>query len=88
MGIKISWMEKTDEYHVYKSMTLYKPFVFRQLMPMLARALTWTGVPANWAIVLTMTAAGIGFYYALQVLMYWYYGDQHGRDNISREIEG
>ena len=57
----------------YVSLTLYKPFVYRQLVPMLARTLIWFGIPANWAIVLMMTTAGIGFYYALRALIFHFY---------------
>ena len=59
----------------YLSLTLYKPFVYRQLIPMLARALTWLGVSANMAIVLVMAGAGVGFYFALRALIFEFYHD-------------
>jgi len=62
----------------YISLTLFKPFVYRQLMPMLARSLTWLGVPANWAIVLVMTSAGVAFYYALRALTLHFYPFSNG----------
>jgi len=61
----------------YLSLSLYKPFVYRALMPLLARSLTWLGVPVNWSIIIVMTGAGIGFYYALRALMYPFYGENN-----------
>jgi len=59
----------------FVSLTLYKPFVYRQLVPMLARAIMGLGVPANWAIVIIMTISGVGFFYALRALTRHFYPD-------------
>lgn len=60
----------------YLSLSLYRPTVYRQLTPMLARSLTWFGVPENWSVVIVMTAAGICFYYTLRALVYCFYGEK------------
>ncbi len=68
-GSFVYWFH-SNQVNEYLSLTFYKPFVYRQLMPMLARVLTWTGVPASWAIVIVMTLVGVGFYYSFRALVY------------------
>jgi len=57
------------------SLELYKPWVYRQLVPMLARLLESIGIRIDLAIVLIVTASGIGLYLALRSLVNHYYPD-------------
>jgi len=45
-----------------------KPFVYRALVPMLARGLEFAGIPSSISLVLVMTLSGVGFYLALRKL--------------------
>lgn len=55
------------------SLSLYKPYVYRQLVPILARLLMSLDMDAGLAIVLIMTLAGVGFYLSLQRLVFLVY---------------
>lgn len=50
-----------------------RPFVYRQLVPLLARGIEFFGVPANVALVVVMTVSGVGFYLALRKLALQFY---------------
>lgn len=50
-----------------------RPFVFRQLVPLLARGIEFFGVPAGIALVVVMTVSGVGFYLALRKLAQEFY---------------
>lgn len=51
--------------HAVTSLQMWKPFVYRQLMPLLARCLEWIGVRIDIAVTLLMVAFGIGAYLAI-----------------------
>jgi len=57
----------------FASLNLMKPFVYRQLPMVLARLLELIGVRIDLGIVLVMTSAGVGFYYALRELAFLFY---------------
>ena len=57
----------------YTSLSMLKPYVYRQLPSILARLLVSLGVRIDLAIVLLMTGAGIGFYLALRELAFSLY---------------
>lgn len=50
-----------------------RPFVYRQLVPLLARGIEFFGVPAGVALVAVMTVSGVGFYLALRKLTFQFY---------------
>ena len=50
-----------------------RPFVYRQLVPLLARGIEFLGVPAGVALVVVMTLSGVGFYLALRKLAQEFY---------------
>ncbi len=55
------------------SLDLNKPWVYRQLVPILARTIAALGVRIDIALVLVVTAAGVGFYLALRSLAFLFY---------------
>lgn len=55
----------------------YKPYVYRQLVPMLTRLLASLGIRIDIALVLIVTASGVLFYLALRSLIAYY----HPMDN-------
>jgi len=55
------------------SLGYYKPYVYRQLVPMLARALESIGIRIDLAVVLIVTLSGVGFYLALRSLVALYH---------------
>jgi len=55
------------------SMNLHKPWVYRQLAPILARALASLGIRIDLALVLVVTIAGAGFYLSLRSLAFLFY---------------
>lgn len=64
--------------YIYYSGGLYpedytRPFVYRQLVPLLARGIEFFGVPAGIALVVVMTVSGVGFYLALRKLAQEFY---------------
>lgn len=64
--------------YIYYSGGLYpedytRPFVYRQLVPLLARGIEFFGVPAGIALVVVMTVSGVGFYLALRKLALQFY---------------
>lgn len=58
-------MNNLDYARAAVSLDAVKPFVYRQFVPLLARFLAWFGLRIDIAIVILMTAFGIGFYIAL-----------------------
>jgi hypothetical protein len=72
----IYWLGPANLWQVEKlvSLDLPKPWVYRQLTPMLARLLSLTGLRIDLALVLIVTISGIGFYLALRELIHLYYG--------------
>lgn len=50
------------------SASYYKPFVYRALVPWLARLVASLGVRVDLALVLIVTASGVGFYLALRAI--------------------
>lgn len=60
------------------SFDLNKPWVYRQLTPMLARLLAMVGIRVDLALVLVVTLAGVGFYFALRELIYTFYQNVYG----------
>lgn len=50
-----------------------RPFVYRQLVPLLARGIEFLGVPGNIALIVVMTISGVGFYVALHKLASEFY---------------
>lgn len=50
-----------------------RPFVYRQLVPLLARWIEFLGVPCNVALIVVMTLSGVGFYLAMRVLATEFY---------------
>ena len=64
--------------YIYYSGGLYpedytRPFVYRQLVPLLARGIEFFGAPAGIALVVVMTVSGVGFYLALRKLAQEFY---------------
>ena len=55
------------------SMSLNKPWVYRQLVPILARAIESLGIRIDFALVLVVTLAGAGFYLSLRSLAFLFY---------------
>ncbi len=55
------------------STNLNKPWVFRQLVPILARAIASLGIRIDLSLVLVVTIAGAGFYLALRSLAFLFY---------------
>lgn len=55
------------------SINLNKPWVYRQLVPILARAIAALGIRIDLALVLVVTIAGAGFYLALRSLAFLFY---------------
>jgi hypothetical protein len=55
------------------SLKLNKPWVYRQLVPILARGLASLGIRIDLALVLVVTIAGAGFYLALRSLAFLFY---------------
>lgn len=58
-----------------------RPFVYRQLVPLLARGIEFLGVPGNIALIVVMTLSGVGFYLALRKLAQEFY-DLSNRQDI------
>lgn len=50
-----------------------RPFVYRQLVPLLARGIEFLGVPGNIALIVVMTLSGVGFYLSLRILAIQFY---------------
>jgi len=50
-----------------------RPFVYRQLVPLLAGGMEFFGVPAGTALVVVMTVSGVGFYLALRKMAQEFY---------------
>jgi len=64
--------------YIYYSGGLYpedytRPFIYRQLVPLLARGIEFFGVSAGIALVVVMTVSGVGFYLALRKLAQEFY---------------
>lgn len=57
-----------------------RPFVYRQLVPLLARGIEFLGVPGNVALVVVMTLSGVGFYLSLRVLAFQLYSHDDRRE--------
>lgn len=60
--------ENAQKVAVVVSLSQPRPFVYRQLVPALARALMTLHVSAAWALAIIVTLAGIGYYVALRKL--------------------
>lgn len=57
---------------IITSANFHRPWVYRALIPILARALSFV-MPLDWAIVLLVTLSGVGFYHALRKLASVFY---------------
>jgi len=55
------------------SLDLQKPFVYRALIPFLARLVSSFGIRIDLALTLVITVSGIGFYLALRELYFYLY---------------
>lgn len=55
------------------SLDMSRPWVYRALIPFLARAMEWVGARLDIAVVVLMMASGIGFYLALRELIFHYH---------------
>lgn len=60
--------ENAQKVAVVVSLNQPRPFVYRQLVPMLARLLMSLHISAAWSLVIIVTLAGIGYYLALRKL--------------------
>jgi hypothetical protein len=78
----IFWVGAVRQANELMSLTLFRPFVYRQLTFSVARLLTYAGVRADWALVFVMTIAGVGFYLALYQLILSFYPDTVYGDRV------
>jgi hypothetical protein len=71
----IYWLGDANLWQVelMASLKLNKPWIYRQLVPMLARSIASLGIRIDLALVLVVTAAGVGFYLALRSLAFLFY---------------
>ena len=71
----IYWLGDANMWQVEKltSLDLPKPWVYRQLVPELARLLSLTGLRIDYALALVVTLSGVAFYLSLRKLYFYYY---------------
>lgn len=64
----VYWLgnDNLDQAQMLTSLQFHKPWVYRQLVPLLARAIALLGIRIDLALVLIVTVAGVGFYLALR----------------------
>lgn len=73
----IYWLGNT---HVLEGIMSTKPFVYRQLVPILARLISGMGIRIDYAIIFVVVCAGVGFYLALRELFFTYYPHSEASD--------
>jgi hypothetical protein len=67
------WLNDVQFSTIMSSLDMHKPFVFRALVPFLARSLSYLGVRIDWAVCLVVTFFSVCFYLALRKLYFYYY---------------
>lgn len=66
----IYWLGNT---HILEGEMSMKPFVYRQLVPILARIISSLGIRIDHAIIFVVVCSGVGFYLVLRELVFTYY---------------
>lgn len=65
----IVWYGHIFELSQSVSLQYMKPYVYRQLVPTIIRAMEWVGIRVDVATIIITTCAGVGFYLSLGTLL-------------------
>lgn len=67
----VYWLGESnmEQVRYITSLQLYKPWIYRQLVPIMVRRLEFLGMRIDWAIVFIVTLSGLGIYLVLQNLL-------------------
>ena len=66
------WLGDVQASTIFSSLDIPRPFVYRQLVPILVRSLVHLGVRADWSVCLVITFFGVMFYLSLRKLYFFY----------------
>lgn len=69
----IYWLNNIQFSTSLTSLDMPRPFVYRVLVPFLARSLNYLGIRIDWTVCLVVTFFGVCFYLSLRKLYFYYY---------------
>jgi hypothetical protein len=69
----VYWLNEIQFASTLTSLDMAKPFVYRQLVPFLARSLSYLGVRIDWAVCLVVTFFGVCLYLSMRRLYFYFY---------------